>query len=245
MLVIALASCSNTQTNDNVITIQPSTQEETTSQEQPSTSAPTYDDTIVPTGEEYWAVSDTYAIKKLRKYGVVDSCTITMYKAKESTVEFPSTYVEKKPGDDTTEFTFPVIWIGNGTSGVIVNGAPTKIVIPSSVKTIKAMAFDFLLSLETLELNEGLETIENMAFWCCRKLKAVNLPSTLVSIGDNAFSSTGIETLVIPNSVVSIGKTAFASCTSLKSVTLPRRFESQVNDIFGTHAAEISFTFVD
>ena len=69
--------------------------------------------------------------------------------------------------------------------------------------------------------------------------------SRLTSIGDNAFIGTAIETLTIPNSVMEIGSKAFASCNNLTSVTLPRRFESQVADIFGKHASNIQFTFVD
>jgi hypothetical protein len=49
-----------------------------------------------------------------------------------------------------------------------------------------------------------------MAFWNCKSL----------------------ETVVIPSTVTEIGSYAFSDCTSLKSVTLPARFESQAANIF-------------
>ena len=43
--------------------------------------------------------------------------------------------------------------------------------------------------LEEAELPEGLVTIETSAFYCCKSLKRINLPSTLEVIGKEAFNS--------------------------------------------------------
>ena len=239
ILVLALASCNNpSQTTNNAITIAPDTTVTTSPTE--TTKEPVQDTTIVPSGEQFWAISDLYEVMLLRKYGSVNSCAITAYNAQSSDVVFPEYYEENK-----TKTHYPVIWIGSGSATVFVKGSPVSITLPSSTLAIKALAFEFNLTIESVKLNEGLETIEKMAFWCCTNLKTVNLPSTLITIEANAFQGTGIQTLVIPSSVQTIGKSAFAGCTNLTSVTLPRRFESQVNDIFGSHASSITFTYVD
>lgn len=247
ILILTLVSCNNNPSStQGEITLtppsteQPSTEAETKPNETTATTAPSQDEGIIPSGDAFWAVTDSYEIRLLRKYGSVDSCAVITFNVKDSKAEFPSVYEEPK-----TKVQYPVIWIGSGNMGVIGKGSPVEVVIPDSAIAIKSKAFTFQLTIEKVVLNEGLEIIENNAFWCCTKLKSVNLPSTLVSIGDNAFQGTAIESLVIPNSVKTIGQTAFASCSSLKTVTIPRRFESQVGDIFGTRVAEISFTFTD
>jgi hypothetical protein len=49
----------------------------------------------------------------------------------------------------------------------------------------------------------------------------VNIPSSVISIGSNAFRScTGLSSVAIPDSVTSIGLGAFSGCSSLSSVTI-------------------------
>ena len=58
-------------------------------------------------------------------------------------------------------------------------------------------------------------------------LKGVSIPSSVISIGDNAFSGcTGLTSITIPKSVTSIGDYAFEGCKGLKSITIPERVTS-------------------
>jgi len=59
------------------------------------------------------------------------------------------------------------------------------------------------------------------AFYSMHELKKITIPDTVTSIGDNAFSCTGLEDIIIPSSVISIGRAAFYSCEHLKSITIP------------------------
>ena len=53
-------------------------------------------------------------------------------------------------------------------------------------------------------------------------IKKVNIPMTLTTIGDSAFSSYyGLENINIPESVTTIGQHAFASCYNIKNITIP------------------------
>ena len=60
-----------------------------------------------------------------------------------------------------------------------------------------------------------LEEIKSEAFKDVAFLKDIILPSTLVSIGNNAFSNTGLSSVDVPSSVKTIGYGAFANCLQL------------------------------
>ena len=71
-------------------------------------------------------------------------------------------------------------------------GAPTtpvtNLTIPVEVKTIKKYAFYNCESLTSLTLEEGIERIEESTFAYCTNLGSVIIPSSLTSIGYNAFN---------------------------------------------------------
>ena len=62
--------------------------------------------------------------------------------------------------------------------------------------------------------------IGSSAFEECSDLKSVTIPNSVTSIGESAFSASGLTSVTIPNSVTSIGKSAF-SFSGLTSVTIP------------------------
>ena len=91
---------------------------------------------------------------------------------------------------------------------------------------------DMSLEVKGLVLEEGLTTISSNAFsqfWeSIRSAKPqLTLPSTLQSIGDNAFSALDFTgPLTFPNTVQSIGDYAFYSCDFTGSLTLPNSLSS-------------------
>ncbi len=63
--------------------------------------------------------------------------------------------------------------------------------------------------------------IGSYAFTGCNiNLTSVTIPNSVTSIGDAAFSGTGLTSVSIPNSVEYIGFGAFFDCTSLASITM-------------------------
>ena len=71
-------------------------------------------------------------------------------------------------------------------------------------------------------VKEGTRIICNGAFYFCRSLSKIVIPSSVTSIGEWAFSNCGsLSTIVIPSSVTSIGDRAFDTCSSLSEIVIP------------------------
>ena len=73
---------------------------------------------------------------------------------------------------------------------------------------------------------EGVETIEDRAFYDSDRIYKLDLPSTLKTIGEEAFTWAYISTLVLPEGLASIGKNAFYHCSSLNKLELPSTLDS-------------------
>ena len=74
--------------------------------------------------------------------------------------------------------------------------------------------------------------IRGWAFQFQSNLTAVIIPPSVKSIGEWAFSYTGISSIVIPNSVTYIGYCALRDCPNLASVTLPKDLNSIEREMF-------------
>lgn len=115
------------------------------------------------------------------------------------------------------------------------------VVIPYEVEgcrvtSIGECAFAECLSLGSISLPEGLESIERGAFAQCDNLFAVSFPAGLKSIGDHAFDSCdnlcGDDAqsnlgygITLPEGVEYLGEMAFYHCARLTSITLPKEVE--------------------
>ena len=62
--------------------------------------------------------------------------------------------------------------------------------------------------------------IGSNAFYQCLHIKSINIPETITTIGNNAFSYCDLDSLIIPASVTSIGSGAFSYCY-IDSITIP------------------------
>lgn len=95
--------------------------------------------------------------------------------------------------------------------------------IPTSVKTVGEYAFAGCTALYEVFFysgKTGCTAINAHAFADCSALEELTMPGTLKSIGDFAFSFSGIKSVEIPRPVVSIGTSAFAFCTKLERVEI-------------------------
>ena len=129
--------------------------------------------------------------------------------------------------------TYTVVSIGRGA---FANRKETlKMVnIPKTVKKIGYEAFAYCYQLKNINfLGEGLVSIDDRAFRSTG-IEQFNFPSTLKTIGDDAFLGSRLAgDLVIPDGVTTIGDGAFAS-TNIKSVTIGRGIKNIPNSAFKT-----------
>lgn len=77
-----------------------------------------------------------------------------------------------------------------------------------------------------LVIPEGVTTIGHDAFYRCEGITTVSLPSTLETIGDNAFANSGLTSVDFPAGLTTINYGAFMNCANLTSVTIPEGVET-------------------
>ena len=85
-----------------------------------------------------------------------------------------------------------------------------------------SFGYDFLLGLTPFFSNNSVIQLDSVTFgpevqvipdyllWGQQNIKRIELPATVMSIGENAFGNSGIEEIVIPENVLKVGKSAFS-----------------------------------
>ena len=114
----------------------------------------------------------------------------------------------------------------DGTTLMGYTGNDAHVVIPSSVTIIYHHAFLQCYSLTSVTIPSSVSWIGGEAFGACENLTSVTFesPSSLNSIGEAAFASSGLTNITIPSSVTVIHDYAFNN-TKLTNVTLSRGTE--------------------
>ncbi len=99
---------------------------------------------------------------------------------------------------------------------------------PSTLNALGGYSMSGVNSLKTFSLPENLSVIGDYAFYYSVNLESVTIPSSVTKIGISAFencfalNSVSYEDL---NASMTIGRRAFFACSSLKSITIPKRAE--------------------
>ena len=74
--------------------------------------------------------------------------------------------------------------------------------------------------------------IGDSAFYYYAKIKNIQLPSTIKTIGNGAFYYSSIEEINLPEGLTVIADNAFSGCKSLDNVVLPESLDSIGNSAF-------------
>lgn len=122
-----------------------------------------------------------------------------------------------------TEVNYPKKWRYVWTSSYI--GSPfegctklTSITVPEGVTAIPNYAF-YYSSIQRISLPSTLTTIGSEAFRGANLLQTVNIPNGVTTIKTNAFREcTGLIRIVLPVAIERINDSAFAGCTKLQQV---------------------------
>lgn len=130
--------------------------------------------------------------------------------------------VDQYNGTDT-EVTIPSTMNGKTVSQIVNafkdNKTVTKIVIPNTVKSI--FGFYGCTKLHDIEIPNSVIRIGDGTFQECDGLESIIIPDGVEIIGDSAFSGCdNLASIEISNSVTEIGTYAFNNCKKLTDVTL-------------------------
>ena len=81
-------------------------------------------------------------------------------------------------------------------------------------------------------LPETIRKVGKEAFYYLTDIKNVNMPSSLIEIGEDAFWSTGISEVILPDGLKTVGKKAFQYCNDLTKLVIPQSVESISGNAF-------------
>jgi len=103
-----------------------------------------------------------------------------------------------------------------------------SITIPSEITTIPQGTFHSNLALSSVTFAAGskVNAVETDAFAGTQSLKSITLPYGVTRIERRAFISSGLESISLPSTVTSIGIDAFRGASSLTSITFPASLTS-------------------
>ena len=105
-------------------------------------------------------------------------------------------------------------------------GSSTTVIIPAEIDGYPVVAIGnnaFLnnRSITAVIIENGVESINEKAFYRCTSLTSVRLGSTVSYIGWYAFVECAIEEISLPYGLESLSNGVFARCKQLRSVTIP------------------------
>lgn len=134
---------------------------------------------------------------------------LVSYYGTDSDVAFPDTLDN-----------LPVVAIN--TAMCVNNSIIQTLHIPGSVQVIGPRAFAQCPNLESVEIFEGLKTLDKCCFGGCPELKEILLPDSLEVIDDFVFANCPkLKAISFGSNLQSIGRQAFQKCASLSTVTIP------------------------
>ena len=101
------------------------------------------------------------------------------------------------------------------------------------VTEISSSCFAGCTLLSKIELPKSIVTIGEKAFRDCSNLKRIVLPEGLKTIGEYAFWNCGLREVILPNSLTILPDFLFYDCSKLTSLTIPENITQIGSMIFG------------
>ena len=186
-----------------------------------------------------WGASSSDFISNKGTKCYVASRFITKYESKFGSINVDfeaNSYASGTCGEN-------VNWTLDGDGTLFITGSGPMKDYTSSWDGGAPWYDNYINTITSVVISDGVTTVGNYAFQYCRKLVSVSLPDSIISIGDNAFRETSslksielpsnleyigryafcvsmIQSIDIPDSVTTIGDGAFLSAYKMKSVTL-------------------------
>lgn len=124
--------------------------------------------------------------------------------------------------DATDESSFEIMTVGNGVIITAYTGSATKVVVPEYISA------------------KPVTSVSYMSFYGNENIVSIDLPDSLMEIGDYAFAKcAALESVRFGNKLTKIGKGAFLECSSLEKIALPDMLSELSDESFsGCEALE-------
>ena len=107
-----------------------------------------------------------------------------------------------------------LLWYPKGKPGVFYT-------VPASVTKLADASLSNVPALTSVTLPDGLKTIEDFVLVDCENLVALNLPSSLESIGWRSLLRIKVSSMVVPENITQLWDLFLSRCPELTSVELP------------------------
>lgn len=117
-----------------------------------------------------------------------------------------------------------------------VGSAAEEYIIPDGVTVIGEESFARAKKLKEVKISNTVKTIEASAFLVTWELERIVIPDSVTKLTGNAFSNSGVKSVVLPTGINEIETRLFDKCTSLESVVIPANI---------THIDDFAFSMCD
>lgn len=120
-----------------------------------------------------------------------------------------------------------------GTDSFASNETITSVEIPQGVTSIEEEAFLNCPNLKTVVIPKGVESLGQLAFFMCEKLEKVTMGSGIAAIELNTFyGCSSLKSIELPDGVTKIDSHAFMGCTGLAQISIPSSVTNMEEEIF-------------
>ncbi|KAL3940810.1 MAG: hypothetical protein SGBAC_004726, partial [Bacillariaceae sp.] len=114
------------------------------------------------------------------------------------------------------------VYVYRGKTFEHVPKCATHVCLHPSIREIPKLFFVRYSHLTVVQLNLGLLSVGDMAFWNCASLQQIVIPSSVISIGRKALADcVHLQHADLPLGLLTLGDSAFANCASLQTISLP------------------------
>lgn len=139
-----------------------------------------------------------------------------------------------------SKITVPKKIKGNKVFSIEGYGKIKTLHVPNNIKILNAGDADNLTKITVNKSNKKYSVKNNMLFnknktilyWCNKSIKTPKIPTSVKTIGKQAFYRSQIKTLNIPKNVVNINKRAFAFCENLEKINFNKKLINIRSEVF-------------
>lgn len=156
-----------------------------------------------------WAATKTADIGSIR-YSIDETTLTAILDKKIGNGKNPQLVIPEKIISDGIEYTVTVI----NKFAFFRDSSIVSVIIPQSVIEIRDNAFSGCPNIKDVYFSEGLQHLGKDVFYNSTRIKKVSFPSTLISVGNNAFGYKHIETLIIRNPNTIYDYSFISSCSN-------------------------------